>query len=210
MGFPPACVEIVKSLSENRIAWWCRCRIYLLYAKMNHHSGIQDFNGSDSYESDKWRLIDGPTLPWGQHGWFRVSYSTILPVRNLNMHCTHFSYSLFLALLRPLQSIINPSILSRSHWQSCYQPFKAANGESFVISLISKPIFIQLFPGHTIKHQGYGSDLRRKDHVVGFDILHSVNMVSWNLCEYTSHLHFSAHISLYFLDLCMQLQIPSN
>ena len=42
-------------------------------------------------------------------------------------------------------SIIKPDILSASHWNSYSVAFKAANGQIFHISLVSKPTYIQLF-----------------------------------------------------------------
>jgi len=53
-------------------------------------------------------------------------------------------------------SIIKPDILAASHWNSCSVAFKAANGQIFHISLISKPIYIQLFPGYMIKAKYIG------------------------------------------------------
>ncbi|KAL9241030.1 hypothetical protein vseg_015190 [Gypsophila vaccaria] len=77
-------------------------------------------------------------------------------------------------------SIIKPNILPPSHWEACSVAFKAANGQVFYISLKSKPIYIQLFPGYKLKTKVYGSDLPGKDFILGFDILHGPKRVSWH------------------------------
>ncbi|ESQ51075.1 hypothetical protein EUTSA_v10023188mg, partial [Eutrema salsugineum] len=77
-------------------------------------------------------------------------------------------------------SIIKPDILPSTHWDRCSVAFKAANGQIFHISLINKPIHIQLFPGYMVKSKVYGSDLPGKDFILGFDILHSLKIVSWH------------------------------
>ena len=41
--------------------------------------------------------------------------------------------------------------------------FRAANGETFLITLKSKPLFIRIFPTLTIKHQVLGSPLTWRD-----------------------------------------------
>ncbi|ESQ47393.1 hypothetical protein EUTSA_v10028344mg [Eutrema salsugineum] len=71
-------------------------------------------------------------------------------------------------------SIIKPDILPSTHWDRCSVAFKAANGQIFHISLISKPIHIQLFLGYMVKSKVYGSDLPGKDFILGFDILYSL------------------------------------
>ncbi|XP_023638422.1 uncharacterized protein LOC111830501 [Capsella rubella] len=77
-------------------------------------------------------------------------------------------------------SIIKPDILPDSHWNTCSVSFKAANGQTFHISLVSKPIYIQLFPGYMIKTKVYGSELPGKDFILGFDVLHSLQRVTWH------------------------------
>ena len=76
-------------------------------------------------------------------------------------------------------SIINPAILPRSHWESCSRHFYVTNGELFLVTMISKPITIQLFPGYSIKHQCYGTDLLGKDLLIGFDILKTLPQINW-------------------------------
>ena len=50
--------------------------------------------------------------------------------------------------------------------------FSAANGETFLITLKSKPIFIRIFPTLTIRYQVLGSPLTGRDLLIGFDLLH--------------------------------------
>lgn len=85
-----------------------------------------------------------------------------------------FFRELLIILSKPLKS---PSKRScpPSYWQSC---FPAANGETFVITLISKPISIRLFPDYAIKHQVYGSDLPGKDLLLGFGVLQT-SSIHW-------------------------------
>ncbi|ESQ50196.1 hypothetical protein EUTSA_v10002230mg [Eutrema salsugineum] len=78
--------------------------------------------------------------------------------------------------------IIKPDILPSTHWDRCSVALKAANGQIFHshISLISKPIHIQLFPGYMVKSKVYGCDIPGKDFILGFDILHSLKRLSWH------------------------------
>ncbi|KAK1398016.1 hypothetical protein POM88_007879 [Heracleum sosnowskyi] len=77
-------------------------------------------------------------------------------------------------------SIMKPDILPKEYWNKCLRSFRAANGDNFTITLVSKPINIQIFPGYMIKHQIYGSELPGKDLLIGFDILHNLKRVSWS------------------------------
>lgn len=77
-------------------------------------------------------------------------------------------------------SILKPDILSSSFSNSCLVPFKEANGQIFTVSLISKPINIQLFHGYMVKTKVYGSELHKKDFILGFDVLHTLKRVSWH------------------------------
>ena len=52
--------------------------------------------------------------------------------------------------------------------------FRAENGETFLITLKSKPILIRIFPTLTIIHQVLGSPLIGKDFLIGFDLLHQI------------------------------------
>ena len=73
------------------------------------------------------------------------------------------------------QSMLNPSVLPSSYWENHTEFFKAANGEIFETSLITKkPIGIQFFPNCVIWHKFVGSDLPDKDLRIGFDIFHLV------------------------------------
>ncbi|CAL9217700.1 unnamed protein product, partial [Arabidopsis halleri] len=76
--------------------------------------------------------------------------------------------------------IIKPDILPASHWNPSSVAFKAANGQIFHFSLISKPIYIQIFPGYMIKSKVYGSELPGKYFILGFDVLHGLKRVSWH------------------------------
>ncbi|KAL3643586.1 hypothetical protein CASFOL_014401 [Castilleja foliolosa] len=84
-------------------------------------------------------------------------------------------------------SIIKPDILPSTHWNQCSAAFKAANGEIFHVTLISKLIYIQLFPGYIIKAKVYGSNLPGKDFILGFDILHNLQRVPKGL-KHKNHL----------------------
>ena len=59
--------------------------------------------------------------------------------------------------------------------------FRAANGETFLITLKSKPRFIRIFPTLTIKHQVLGSPLTSRDLLIGFDLLHQISNLRWSL-----------------------------
>ena len=54
-------------------------------------------------------------------------------------------------------TILHPKILPTEFWLPYNQMFQAANGETFLITQKSKPIFIRIFPTLTIKHQVLGS-----------------------------------------------------
>ena len=58
--------------------------------------------------------------------------------------------------------------------------FSAANGETFLITLKSKPIFIRIFPTLTIRHQVLGSPLTGRDLLIGFDLLHQISSLKWS------------------------------
>ena len=49
-------------------------------------------------------------------------------------------------------TILHPKILPVEFWLPHHQMFKAANGETFLITLKSKPILIKIFLTLTIKH----------------------------------------------------------
>ena len=72
--------------------------------------------------------------------------------------------------------MLNPIVLPSSCWENHVEFFKAANGEIFKTSLITKkPIGIQFFfPNYIIWQKIFGSDLPYKDLLIGFDILHLV------------------------------------
>ena len=54
-------------------------------------------------------------------------------------------------------TILHPRILPQEFWLPHHQMFRAANGETFLITLKSKPILIRIFPTLTIKHLVLGS-----------------------------------------------------
>ena len=71
--------------------------------------------------------------------------------------------------------MFNPTVRSSSCWEKHTELFKAANGEIFKTSLITKnPFGIQFFPNCIIWQKIIGSDLPDKDLLIGFDILHLV------------------------------------
>ena len=73
------------------------------------------------------------------------------------------------------RSMLNPTVLPPSCWEKHTEFFKAANGEVFKTSLITKtPIGIQFFPNCIIWQKIVSSDLPDKDLLIGFDILHLV------------------------------------
>ncbi|GAA0146586.1 hypothetical protein LIER_06505 [Lithospermum erythrorhizon] len=76
--------------------------------------------------------------------------------------------------------IMKSEILPAAYWKNCSMEFRTTNGQSFTVSLISKPTYLQLFPRYTIKARVYGSNLPRKDILLGFDILHSLKRISWH------------------------------
>ena len=69
-------------------------------------------------------------------------------------------------------TILHPKILLAEFWLPYNQMFRAANGETFLITLKSKPILIRIFPTLIIKYQVLGSPLTGRDLLIGFDLLH--------------------------------------
>ena len=58
--------------------------------------------------------------------------------------------------------------------------FRAENGETFLITLKSKPLFIRIFPTLIIRHQVLGSPLTGRDLLIGFDLLHQIPNLRWS------------------------------
>ena len=54
--------------------------------------------------------------------------------------------------IRAAATILHPKILPGEFWLPHHQMFRAANGETFLITQKSKSIFIRIFPTLTIKH----------------------------------------------------------
>ena len=76
--------------------------------------------------------------------------------------------------------ILHPRILPQEFWLPYHQMFRVANGETFLITLKSKPILIKIFPTLTIKRQVLGSPLTGKDLLIGFDLLHQIPSLRWS------------------------------
>lgn len=68
-------------------------------------------------------------------------------------------------------SILHPNRIPPEYWKPHTQQFRVANNEVFQTDLISKPIYVEFFPGLMIKHKFIGSDLPNKDLIISFDIL---------------------------------------
>ena len=77
-------------------------------------------------------------------------------------------------------TILHSRILPQEFWLPHHQMFRAANGETFLITLKSKPILIRIFPTLTIKHQVLGSPLTGRDLLIGFDLLHQIPNLRWS------------------------------
>ena len=58
--------------------------------------------------------------------------------------------------------------------------FRVANGETFLITMKSKPLFIKIFPTLTIKYQVLGSPLTGRDLLIEFDLLHQILNLRWS------------------------------
>ena len=58
--------------------------------------------------------------------------------------------------------------------------FRAANGETFFITLKSKPLFIRIFPALIIRPQVLRSPLTGRDILIGFDLLHQIPNLRWS------------------------------
>ncbi|KAK8301267.1 hypothetical protein V6Z12_D04G010900 [Gossypium hirsutum] len=71
---------------------------------------------------------------------------------------------------RAAESIMNPEILPREHWEPHTRYFSSASRKVFSIDLRSKPIKIQFFPTCSIITTVLGSKLPGKDLIVGFDL----------------------------------------
>ena len=77
-------------------------------------------------------------------------------------------------------TILHPIILPQEFWLPHYQMFRAANRETFLITLKSKPILIRIFPTLTIKHQVLGSPFAGRGILIGFDLLHQIPSLRWS------------------------------
>ena len=82
--------------------------------------------------------------------------------------------------IRAAATILHPKILPAKFWLPHNQMFRAANGETFFITLKSKPILIRIFPTLTIKHQVLGSPLTGRDILIRFDLLHQIPSLRWS------------------------------
>ena len=81
---------------------------------------------------------------------------------------------------RAAATILHPRVLPQEFWLPHHQMFRAANGETFLITLKSKSILIRIFPTLTIKHQVLGSLLTGRDLLIGFDLLHQIPSLRWS------------------------------
>lgn len=113
----------------------------------------------------KWISICVPTIPYCKDIIIPTKYDKPMPVIG------YFDTDV-------VSSILKLDILPSSHWNSCAVPFRAANGQTFTMSLIWKPIYIQLFRGYTVKTKVYMSELPVKYFIFSFDVLHSLKRVS--------------------------------
>ena len=77
-------------------------------------------------------------------------------------------------------TILHPRILPQEFWLPYHKMFRAANGETFLITLKSKPILIRIFPTLTIKHQVLGSPFTGRDLLIGSDLLHQIPSLRWS------------------------------
>ena len=77
-------------------------------------------------------------------------------------------------------TILHPNILPVEFWLPHNQMFRAANEETFLITLKSKPLFIRIFPTLIIKHQVLGSPLTGRDLLIEFDLLHQIPSLRWS------------------------------
>ena len=77
-------------------------------------------------------------------------------------------------------TIFHPKILPTKFWLPHNQMFRAANGETFLITQKSKPIIIRIFLTLTIRHQVLGFPLTNRDLVISFDLLHQIPSLRWS------------------------------
>eukprot|EP00257_Ricinus_communis_P017936 XP_015576507.1 uncharacterized protein LOC107261471 [Ricinus communis] len=71
------------------------------------------------------------------------------------------------------RSMMNPEVLPSEYWKSHVQFFRAANGQTFKTTLITKQkIGIQFFPDCMVWTHIIDSDLPNKDLLIGFDVYH--------------------------------------
>ncbi|PKI69613.1 hypothetical protein CRG98_009968 [Punica granatum] len=78
-------------------------------------------------------------------------------------------------------TIMNPAVLPKECWKPHTKHFSTASNEVFSTHLISRSIKIQFFPGCNIITRVLGSELPRKDIVVGCDIITKVNKLRMTL-----------------------------
>ena len=118
-----------------------------------------------------------------------TSQPIIAPLTNLTpiaqVHIlldTYFRPVLVIALFDTgaAATILHPKILLVEFWLPHNQMFQAANGETFLTTQKSKPIFIRIFPTLTIKHQALGSPFTGRDLLIGFDLLHQIPSLRWS------------------------------
>ncbi|GAA0170788.1 hypothetical protein LIER_41024 [Lithospermum erythrorhizon] len=111
-------------------------------------------------------------------------------------------------------TILKAKILPAAYWKNCSMEFREANGQCFTDSLISKPIYLQLFPVYTIKARVYGSDLSKKyldiqkasytNNTSSHRFPKNAYLMLWYLAQiYTFKLHVSADTLLRYLARCL-------
>ena len=103
-----------------------------------------------------------------------TSHPIISPLTNptpiAQVHILLDTYSIHIPMITLFDigaaaTILHPKILPVEFWLPHNQ--KLANGETFLITLKSKPIFIRIFPTLAIKHQVVGSPLTGRDLLIG-------------------------------------------
>ena len=62
--------------------------------------------------------------------------------------------------------------------------FRATNGETFLMTLKSNPLFIKIFPTLTIKHQVLGSPLTSRDLLLGKYLI--LDGLQKDFCKYNT------------------------
>lgn len=123
------------------------------------------------------------------------SPSQLIPITQVHLITSTDSKPLLVSVFfdtGATDSLLDPSLLPPTLWKPFSSTICAANGQTFLIDKISKPILTKIFPNLLFQHPFIGSYLTRKDLILGFDLLHKLNNLRWSNEGLTHGHHFLA------------------